>query len=232
MKSKEANHQNPRGCQRTTLSSSSATGGRTLPFFSPIAVGTTEICGTLVGLETASLGDFTESTADLSRSSISFGSVAVHTHNVTLGDNPAVKKGLPLALGSFQKSETFNVDEYEVMSQGRPKRANRIPEHLREEWLRENGHSKESLLKIAQEIDVIRAERSISKLDLNRMEEYQVMSNVSYRQNKRHADSAAAASKTNKDEAQKSPSKTKSNSLFSRLSQTRTRTTKNPTGPI
>jgi hypothetical protein len=44
--------------------------------------------------------DLTADTRSISNSSsISFGSVTVHTHPVTLGDNPAVSTGLPVTLG-------------------------------------------------------------------------------------------------------------------------------------
>lgn len=121
------------------------------------------------------------------RSTISFGSVSVHTHDITLGDNPAVKTGPPLSLGKLVKSEEFKLDEYEAMSKGRSKKAIRIPDHLREEMLRENGHSADSLLQISREINEIKETRRLSKLELNPMQEYQVMSNVSLRQSRRHA---------------------------------------------
>ena len=173
-----------------------------------------------VGEVTASTMSVSESSLSSRRSLISFGSVDVHTHKITLGDNPSVKRGPPVRLGSFQMSESFNLDEFEAMSKGRPKRVNRIPDHLRETWLRENGHSKESLLQISKEIEQIKTTRDMSKMDLNRMQEYQVMSNVSLRQQRRAATTAAKA------EAEKKKKKGRSNSLFSRLS--RKESTKSP----
>jgi hypothetical protein len=128
------------------------------------------------------------------RSNISFGSVSVHTHNVTLGDNPAVRKGPPLSLEwKSVKSERFNVDEYEQMCKGRPKKALRIPQATREALLRENGHSNDRIKRTSQEIDGIKAARCMTRLDLDPMQEYQVLSQLSLRESRRQSRQEAAA---------------------------------------
>lgn len=45
--------------------------------------------------------------------SVSFDSVHVHEHFVTLGDNPSVSSGLPVALGGRSCTDVMDIDEYE-----------------------------------------------------------------------------------------------------------------------
>jgi hypothetical protein len=123
----------------------------------------------------------------------------VHTHNLTLGDNPAVRKGPPLALEwNSVKSERFNVDEYEELTKGRKKKALRIPQATREALLRENGHSNDRIKQTSQEIVGIKAARCMTRLDLDPMQEYQVLSQLSLREHRRQGRQEAAATRSSK----------------------------------
>jgi hypothetical protein len=104
--------------------------------------------------------DLTADTISISSSSlrsrmtsISFGSVSVHTHPITLGDNPAVSTGIPVTLDwEYVSSQYFDIDEYEVMCQGRQKKAQKIDSADREAWLREKGYTGECFKKVWREI--------------------------------------------------------------------------------
>jgi hypothetical protein len=130
------------------------------------------------------------------RSLISFGSVSVHTHPVTLGDNPAVSKGIPVTLDwKYVSSQCFDIDEYERMCQGRRKKAQKIDSADREAWLREKGYTRECLNRVWREISEIKASRRQSrgtsgsnaeptneleepKKDLDPIEEYLLLANA------------------------------------------------------
>jgi hypothetical protein len=126
------------------------------------------------------------------RSSISFGSVSVHTHPVTLGDNPAVSTGLPVTLDwKPVNSVCFDIDEYERMCQGRREKAEKIHSADREAWLREKGYTKECFKRVEREINEIKAsrrqsrEKSASNADLKKeldsIEEYLLLANATRR---------------------------------------------------
>jgi hypothetical protein len=133
------------------------------------------------------------------RSSISFGSVSVHTHPVTLGDNPAVSTGLPVTLDwKPVNSVCFDIDEYERMCQGRREKAQKIHSADREAWLREKGYTKECFKRVEREINEIKASRRqsrgklASKADpkkelLDSMEEFLLLVNATRRPGRRVA---------------------------------------------
>jgi hypothetical protein len=115
----------------------------------------------------AEADDLTADTSSISNSSslsrmtsISFGSVSVHTHPVTLGDNPAVSTGLPVTLDwEAVNSECFDVDEYETMCKGRGHKSQQIHSADREAWLREKGYTRECFEKVCREIRAIKRSR-------------------------------------------------------------------------
>jgi hypothetical protein len=100
------------------------------------------------------------------------------SNSVTLGDNPAVTKGLPLALDwDHVDSNSYNLEDFEKRK--KRTRVMRIPAEEREARLREMGHSKDSFNKISQEIEQIKTSRRESKKVLSPMDEYRLMANVS-----------------------------------------------------
>jgi hypothetical protein len=121
----------------------------------------------LISFGTDSLTTNSRSTSNssslLSRmSSISFGSVSVHTHPVILGDNPAVSTGLPVTSLGWKavNSKCFDIDEYERMCQGRRTKAENVD---REAWLREKGYSIKSFERVEREINEIKVSRRQSR---------------------------------------------------------------------
>jgi hypothetical protein len=127
------------------------------------------------------------SSSSSKKSVVSFGSVCVHTHPVTLGDNPAVSAGLPLALDWHPvRSELFCIDEFEKTRKGRSRKVTRLHESVREALLREMGCSTDSLIKVSREIEQIKRSRQevtieVSMDTLSPMELHCVMANTTIR---------------------------------------------------
>lgn len=91
--------------------------------------------------------------------------------------------GSPIALDWQQiKCEEYNVDEFEALQRNRRKKASRIPVDTREAWLRESGHTTDRLNRTSAEINFIKAERFMAHLDLDALDEYRVLANVSRKQ--------------------------------------------------
>jgi hypothetical protein len=131
-------------------------------------------------VDTQEDGSFSSLSIASKKSCVSFGDVRVRTHSVTLGDNPAVTTGLPLALDwDHVDSNSYNLEDFEKRK--RRTRVMRIPVEEREARLREMGHSKDSLDEISQEIEKIKTSRRESSKLLSPMDEYLLMANVSLR---------------------------------------------------
>jgi hypothetical protein len=91
---------------------------------------------------------------------VRFGTVNVHTHDIALGDNPAVKTGLPLSLDWENiGSECFGVDAFEKMHEGRARKASRISKADREALLRSKGYSTACFEVVLREIQMIKDAR-------------------------------------------------------------------------
>lgn len=141
----------------------------------------------------------------LSKSSrVSFGGVRVRQHRVTVGDHPGVSAGVPIGLDWEREcSETFTtLEEYETRRQeqgtkptsatgGRSTRRT-SRRHIRtlsvedrDSYLREMGHTDESLEAIVKDVIDIKECRRQAKYNpetLTDMEEYLLIRNVSLRQ--------------------------------------------------
>ena len=123
--------------------------------------------------------------------SVRFDSVQVHYHARILGDNPAVRRGLPVTL-AWKKlfSETFGVEEYEM---GRKDGDTVVPasEDQREAWLEEAGHSIDEFIEVLEEIGDIKAARSRAEV-LFRREEAQKLGEQFDKLHKSHSKKANA----------------------------------------
>ena len=107
-------------------------------------------------------------------SMISFGTVSVYTHDMTLGDNPSVTTGPPLMLDWVHlKSECFHIDHFEQLNQGRRKKARRIPRNDREAWLQKKGYSRECLDRVLKEIEYIKTTRRQTKLEITCLKKFE-----------------------------------------------------------
>jgi len=114
---------------------------------------------------------------------VKFGMVNIHTHDITLGDNPSVSRGPPLALNwDAVNSEHFSLEEYENKF-GPAGDAVKVSIRTREDWLREMGHTTESFNRVCHEIEDIQISRQKSKkeLVLTPEQEYLIMVNASRR---------------------------------------------------
>jgi hypothetical protein len=133
------------------------------------------------------------------KSCVSFGVVRIHTHDITLGDNPAVSTGPPLELEwDHCASESYDVDYYEKMNEGACRSPKRISVSRREAMLREKGHSCSSFTRVSKEIESIQAMRKETKEEKRKeqkMHEYMVLANVSLREYRRVARQRANLSK-------------------------------------
>jgi hypothetical protein len=127
------------------------------------------------------------------KSAISFGSVKIRTHNLILGDNPAVSQGLPLALAwDHEESMSFSFDDFEEIRETRPKRPLRISGVDREAWLQEIGHTDGSFSRVSEEIYEIKSSRQQVKQEIKKerkqqfaLLEYQALASVSLREHRR-----------------------------------------------
>jgi hypothetical protein len=97
---------------------------------------------------------------------VGFSEVRVHTHKTILGDNPSVSQGLPVTMDwDVQESCHFNLDDYEKETEGSRQQQwqKRMPAQSRKELLLQHGHSRESFLRVVEEIQEIKGSRQGSK---------------------------------------------------------------------
>jgi hypothetical protein len=93
--------------------------------------------------------------------SLSFGFVHIHTHCVTLGDNPSTSSGPPLAI-EWKAFDTkmVSLDGYEQLKpQPRKKDAMLLPRVVREDWLRDAGVSRGQIKEMVTQLEVIKQHR-------------------------------------------------------------------------
>ena len=118
-----------------------------------------------------SLSDRTLSASSVfsNASSVSFGTVSIHSHQVILGDNPSVRSGPPLTLDwkPFD-TKTVDLDSYERYFEEEGRRRTyaelRIPQGQREQLLKELDYNKRMLRQVLREIDFIRRTSSFSEV--------------------------------------------------------------------
>ena len=102
-------------------------------------------------------------------SSVSFGTVSIHSHQVILGDNPSVRSGPPLTLDwkPFD-TKTVDLDSYERYFEEEGRRRTyaelRIPQGQREQLVKELDYNKRMLRQVLKEIDFIRRTSSFSEV--------------------------------------------------------------------
>jgi len=115
--------------------------------------------------------------------SIRFGNVHVNMFPVTLGDNPAVSRGLPLSLdySAPLTPKTFRIDEYETMREGRPARSMKLSESQRTALLLEIGCPGSRRVQVSKEIYQIKESRkkalaNLPPLSLIKLQRFRKMS--------------------------------------------------------
>jgi len=134
---------------------------------------------------------------------VRFGQVRVHTHDITLGDNPAVSSGLPVQLQwDPRDSDRYSLEEYERLFGGGS--LNRVSEEDRQKWLTRNGHTQQSFDQVHEEIKKIKGTRNLIKRqdamrNLTPMEEYHMIMNASIKRRPRRSSPAP------KEKGRKSP---------------------------
>jgi hypothetical protein len=138
-------------------------------------------CST-VSLRSLSSIDSERSTPSSHRKKLTFGRISVHQHHLTIGDNPSCSSGPPVSLDwKLIRSDSYNLDEYEAMAEASRGKAKRLARSERESLLQERGYSMETLVRIAEQVDHDNVIRSVEKMKLDAMEEYQVMASASVR---------------------------------------------------
>ena len=113
--------------------------------------------------ETSSANSFSSGTVK----SVSFGQVHIHSHRYTLGDNPSVAGGPPVALAwECSESYIFDLDEYEREKPApRSKDSTLLPRSLRENILRGEGFSRGELKEASEGVKRIKRQRLKSSRD-------------------------------------------------------------------
>lgn len=108
----------------------------------------------------------TESDTDNSKkSAVSFGTVRVHQHRLTLGDNPGVSTGVPLTLGwDVEDSETYDLQSFERNNASEEHKLSRITRGKRE-LIASEHHSRGSILQRGNEVREIKKSRETSVTD-------------------------------------------------------------------
>ena len=120
---------------------------------------------------------------------LTFGQVSVHQHNVTIGDNPSCSHGPPISLDWTRLcSDSYNLDEYEAMTQQSRGKAKRLGRLERETLLKESGYSTHAMDRVTEQVDHEKMIRTVQKMQLDEMEEYQVMASASIRRLRRTND--------------------------------------------
>jgi hypothetical protein len=92
---------------------------------------------------------------------VRFGDMEIHNHAIILGDNPAVSRGPPIAIGwDVLYTDRISVDEYErYRPERRPPRHFSMPKAERERLLMEFGYARSDLKAGEEEIRAIQKSR-------------------------------------------------------------------------
>lgn len=96
------------------------------------------------------------------KKTVSFGTIHIYTHEVVLGDNPAVSTGPPLSIGwTMWDQQCCTVEEYERLH---PMRRNsgalRMPQSVREKLLRDEfGVARSYMKEVTEEMNKIKEQR-------------------------------------------------------------------------
>lgn len=98
---------------------------------------------------------------------VSFGSIDLHVHQYTLGDNPSLRSGPPVTI-AWKSFETFSLDldDYErEKPDPRQKEMMLLPRSVREHILRNRGFSRGELKEATEQAERIRVQRVKSSRD-------------------------------------------------------------------
>lgn len=89
---------------------------------------------------------------------VGWSDVVFHSHEIILGDNPAVSCGPPVAVGSTEVStDTLSIEEYENhRGPRRIKESLLIPPSLREDLLREEGYCRSEIRDVEADVNKIK----------------------------------------------------------------------------
>lgn len=94
-----------------------------------------------------------------------FDTVTIYEFQLSIGDNPAVREGCPVALSaSCVNKETLDVDLFEEMREGRRRTSKKLylPVEDRAAMLLSRGYSLDKIVKRVLEMDEIKKSRSES----------------------------------------------------------------------
>jgi hypothetical protein len=98
------------------------------------------------------------------RGKVSFGSVRIHKHRMSLGDNPGVSTGVPVTL-AWEVEESLRFDSIEEAAKESGKHGlHRISRNRREE-IANQLHSRSSIVRLQDEIKSIQVSRTASERD-------------------------------------------------------------------
>merc|ERR1712157_296310 len=98
------------------------------------------------------------------KTSVSFQSVEIREYEVTIGDNPSCRKGVPIGLSwNYNPLDSIDIAEYETRKGGRRRRSKKrliVDEKKREIML--NEHNKEDIARVKKEIAKVQHSRKMS----------------------------------------------------------------------
>ena len=119
---------------------------------------------------------------------VAWSKIECHCHGITLGDNPSVSYGPPVALGSeLLDSQVLEIDEYE---EHRPVRRQKscllLPRMTRDAWLKEAGFSRSDFRRVEDEIRVIKKYRKANSVDGQLRERLLSITRLFYKGNTRN----------------------------------------------
>jgi hypothetical protein len=98
---------------------------------------------------------------------VGWADVSIHSHEIELGDNPAVSNGPPVAISwlSFE-SRTVSIDDYEENKVGRRTRQEMcLPPHVRDQILKQRGYSRGELREAEEKVLLAKVKRRKSARD-------------------------------------------------------------------
>lgn len=99
-------------------------------------------------------------------SKVSFGSVRIHKHRMSLGDNPGVSGGVPVTL-AWEKEESVNYETIDAAEENLTHELRRISKNRREAIAAEH-HSRNSVTLAVKEVQSIQESRFDSENDTDR----------------------------------------------------------------
>ena len=96
---------------------------------------------------------------------VSFSSISIREHSITIGDHPDCKKGVPITLDWFyNEKNAIDINEYEIRKEERIKKNLVLTDLHRKSILFSFGHTHDDLAEAIKDVDKERKQRKRDKM--------------------------------------------------------------------